>query len=112
MLRARSWASGYLPSVRCCELGLSAGCGIRNGRKWLEIAKNFDFRLTSRRDLDNLEKFAQKRHSLLSGPRKSKLNSCRMLSLAEIVRNNRGSAYGHRIASWVLRNLQTKTQRH
>ena len=85
MLRARLSASGYLPLLRCCELGcfgLSAGCGIRNGRKWLEIAKNFDFRLTIRRDLDNLEKFAQKRHSLLSGPRKPKLNSSGKLSLA------------------------------
>ena len=84
MLRALFRAFGYLPLLRCCELGCFGypRDSDRNVEKWLEIAESFDFGLTYHLNLDNLEKFAQKRHSLLSGSRKPKLNSSGILSLA------------------------------
>jgi len=68
VLRAPCWASGYLLLLRCCEQGHFGTREMRprTDRKWLEISRNFDFRLTRHRTLDNIEKFAQKRHSLLS----------------------------------------------
>jgi hypothetical protein len=68
------FANWFVPGVREMWTDLN--------EKWLEIAESFDFRLTRHWNLDNLGKFAQKRHSLPSGSRKPKLNSSGILSLA------------------------------
>jgi hypothetical protein len=83
VLRAVLSASGYLPLLRLLRTGLSLCRDSNESKKRrLEIAEIFNFSLTCRIDSDNLEKFAQKRHSLLSGSRKSKLSSSKMLRLA------------------------------
>ena len=85
MLRVRLSGVRLFAIVALLRTGLLRGIREmrpRTSRKWLEISRNLDFRLTCDRNLDNLEQFAQKRHSLLSGPRKPKLNSSGILSLA------------------------------
>ena len=93
MLRADLSASGYLPLCAVANWVVPSIVRMWTGvEKRTEIVERFDFRLTRRRNSDSLEKFAQNVTPLLSGPRKSRLDSSIMLSLAEAARNNREPA--------------------